>query len=129
MSLTTTISNRQNGTDIVRVTLAWTSAADGSASGDTPSLSGELMKVVFDPGSAAPTANYDITLNDANGFDVLAGFGANLSATVTTQLKPGIAFKDGTTTSVAPTVIDGVLTLAVTNAGDTKSGSVVLYLR
>jgi hypothetical protein len=122
---------RENGTDVVKHTFDWVSAADGSAT--LPSglaVSGQIQRIVIDPsGSAAPSTLYDLTLTDEDGVDVLAGQGANLSETTTTSFCPGTPLKDGTTTSTYPTVVDGILTLNITNAGDTKAGKVVVYVR
>ena len=115
--------------DIRKYTLTWQSSSGGAVDFTTPAIAGELIGIEFDPGATAPTANYDITLTDENGLDVMAGQGANLSATVTTMVKPGIPFKDGVTTSVAPMIVHGTLVLAITNAGDTKNGVIVLYMR
>lgn len=129
-SCTITTRYRAADSDVVRLTLDWTSAADGTVTQAFPkAYSGYLERVVFNPGATAPTAAYDVTLTDEQGIDVLSGQGANLSETATTHVKPGIPFKDGTTTSVAPIVIDDTLTLNITSAGDSKTGTVVLYLR
>jgi len=124
-------SYRVNGTDVVKHTFAWVSAADGSAT--LPSglaVSGQIQRVVTVPSAtAAPTTLYDVTLTDANGIDVLAGQGANLSATVAASVCPGMPLKDGTTVGIVPVLVDGILTLNVTNAGDTKAGSVIVYVR
>lgn len=122
---------RQNDTDLVEHTFEWLSDASGNVT--LPSglaVSGQIERVVFIPSSsAAPTSLYDVTLTDEDGVDVLAGQGANLSATVKSSVKPGIPLKDGTTTSTVPTVVDGILTLNVSNAGDSKGGTVVVYVR
>ena len=128
MSVTGTWEHNVDGT-IVKYTMSWTSASDGTATFTTPELTGTIVGVTFDPTTAAPTANYDVTLSDENGVDVLAGQGANLSATVSTRVCPSQPMKDGTTTSTAPIPIHGTLDLSVSNAGDTKSGKVILYLR
>ena len=114
-----------------KYTFDWVSSAGGAVSGtESDHISGEILRVVFIPsGTAAPTANYDVTLEDEAGNDVLGGRGANLSATVTTTVKPGVAFTDGTTTSVAPIAIDDKLELVVANAGNAKAGTVILYVR
>lgn len=124
-------STRQNGSDVVKHTFAWTSASDGSATlASTLPVSGRIERVVFVPSTtAAPTALYDLTLTDENSIDVLAGQGANLAASGNTAVCPGVAIKDGTTTSTVPIVVDGILTLNVTNAGNAKSGSVIVYVR
>lgn len=134
--MATTVTSKHvsqvNEAVVRRYTVDWTSASDGTYSeainsGET--IAGEIVRVVFNPGSTAPTANYDITITDAQGFDVLAGQGANLSATDTTNVAPGVPVKDGTTTSVGPMIVCDVLTLSITNAGASKNGTVVLYVR
>lgn len=136
----------QSNRPVRKVKFAWTSDAAGAVNGiktdgtGSPTIvgvaaapafiSGTIVGVTFIPSaSAAPTALYDVTLKDDEGVDVLAGQGADLSATVTTRVKPGQSFKDGTTTSLDPIPIDDVLELVVTNAGNAKQGTVVLYLR
>jgi hypothetical protein len=120
---------RNSGKPVRRVSIDWISDASGDATATTGIVSGTILGVTFNPGSPAPTANYDVTLLDQAGRDVLAGLGANLSATDTLGVCPGQAFTDGTTTSVAPISVNDVLTLAVSNAGDSKAGSIVLHLR
>ena len=38
---------------------------------------GRMIKLVTDPGATAPAANYDLTLKDARGIDILQTLGAN----------------------------------------------------
>lgn len=54
---------------------------------------------------------------DAAGFDVLLGAGADRSAVAAEGVAPGSA-----------SVAFGALTLHITNAGNAKSGTVVLYV-
>lgn len=117
--------------DVVKYTFAWTSDAAGAATVASPQkISGEILRVVTIPSAtAAPTTLYDITLTDESSMDVLAAQGANLSATVTAHVCPGLPLKDGTTTSVRPIAVNDILTLNVTNAGDTKAGTVHVYVR
>lgn len=119
------------GFPIRKYTLSLTSDASGNVSGNNTSrLSGTIVRVTFDPdGTDVPTSNYDLVLNDENGVDVLAGQGANLSDTTSTSVIPGIPFKDGTTTSVGPMVIDGELTPVASNMGNAKKTKIILYLR
>lgn len=117
---------------VKKVTLDWLSDASGDVSGThTKYLSGVLERVVFipDSGGTQPTDLYDITLEDDNGMDVLAGQGANLSNANTTNICPGVPLKDGSTTSVKPMIVDDLLELKVSNAGNAKGGQVILYLR
>jgi hypothetical protein len=115
-----------------KITLAWTSTAGGAVSGIlTDYLSGALVRVVFVPGAGGvqPTNLYDVTLLDEQGFDVLTGQAANLSNVTTTQLAPGTTCTDGITTFLVSPQIDDRLQLTVANAGNAKSGSLILYLR
>lgn len=122
---------KENGSDIVKHTFDWLS--DGAGAATLPSglpVTGQIQRVVFVPSaSAVPTTLYDVTMTDENGIDVLAGQGANLSETTASSVCPGTALKDGTTVGVVPTVVDGILTLNVTNAGAAKAGKVILYVR
>jgi hypothetical protein len=116
----------------IRFALSWTSNASGDVSGTpTPVIVGTICKIEFVPaaGGSAPTTLYDVTLLDAAGVDVLAGQGANLSATVASSVIPGVPFKDGTTTSTGPCVVAEALNLVVANAGNAKSGQVIIYVR
>lgn len=124
-------SYRLNGSDIVKHTFDWVSDSSGNATiASTVPVSGVIHRVVIVPSaSAAPTTLYDVTLTDAEGIDVLAGQGANLSETVASSVCPGTALKDGTTVSITPTIVDGILTINVANAGNTKAGKVVVYVR
>lgn len=123
---------RQNGSDIVKHIITWVSDAGGNAVvASSVAISGEIQRVVFIPatGGLAPTTLYDLTLTDSDGVDVLAGQGANLAVPGNTHVCPGVPLKDGTTTRVVPVVVDSVLTLNVTNAGASKAGTVVVYVR
>jgi hypothetical protein len=111
------------------LSLVWTSDAAGAVSGiQSGDVDGELLGVVFKPGAAGvqPTNAYDITLLDADGFDVLAGLGADLSNATATRVSPLIG--NGVTTNQrAP--LSGSLQLVVANAGNAKSGTVTIYYR
>ena len=88
-------------------------ASDGSypATAMTAKIEGRLIQLITDPGSTAPTDNYDITLVDGNGLDVLQGVGANRD-TATTEAA-AIVFSG---TSVHPVVDESdTLTLTITN--------------
>lgn len=115
-----------------RIQWDWTSDASGNATDSTDiEVAGTLGRVVFVPGSGGsqPTDLYDVTVTGPNGIDVLSGQGANLSQSTTSEICPGIKLYDGTTTSTVPRLINDVLTLNVSNAGVSKSGTVILYFR
>lgn len=46
-----------------------------------------LYYVEIDPGATAPTAAYDMVINNTYGIDILGGAGANLSATASSKLE------------------------------------------
>lgn len=125
-TVTVTVASLGNGR-VVKYTMAWVSDASGNVSANTSALSvvrpGYLQQVKFIPdgGGTAPTDLYDITLNDANAVDVLAGTGANLSGTLAKI-----------TRVAAPIYLDGTanmaLDLVVANAGNAKGGTVVLWV-
>jgi len=120
------------GYPVRSVSLAWTSDASGDVSGDlTVRIRGVILGVEFVPGAAGvqPTDLYDVTIEDENGVDVLAGQGANLSNATATVVCPGVPFTDGTTTSIVPRAVCDQLELIVDNAGNAKSGVVVVYYR
>lgn len=107
---------------IKKVKFVWVSAADGSASGaTTEEYSGEIIRLVTIPAAAtaAPTDNYDVIVKDGDNTDVLMGAGANRDTATTEQVLG----------SSLGCVANDKLTLAVTNAGDTKGGTVIVYIK
>lgn len=107
----------------VKYSIAWVSDGSGNVNTNPQTFRpGSLIQIKFIPdgGGTAPTALYDVVLNDANGLDYLGGTGANLSATVSTQ-----------TRVAAPLIYDatGTLDLVVTNAGASKGGTVQLWIQ
>ena len=57
-----------------------------------PAIDGQLLSIITDPGTPAPTAAYDVSVLDADGFDRLGGAGADRSATVTERAAVSGAF-------------------------------------
>lgn len=114
------------------IQMAWTSGTAGDAgivSGiASPQISGEILRAVFAPGAGGvqPTDLYDVTLLDADGFDVLAGKGANRSNVNKEQVTPLTG--DGTTTNQR-IAVDGTLELTIANAGSAKQGTLTIYFR
>lgn len=107
-------------TSIKKITFAWTSDGDGDAEGTTTyAYDGAIIAMMTIPdGTSAPSDNYDVAVNDANGHDVLFGAGANRDEATTEYV-----------TSALGAVAGSTLTVSVSNAGDTKKGTVVLWLR
>lgn len=101
------------------ISIPWTSNGSGAATVVIDAFRGFIRRFVTDPAAAAsaPTDNYDITITDANGADVLAGTGADRDTANSESVVPA-----------QPILVDGALSLVVANAGDTKAGVVVLYI-
>lgn len=104
---------------ISKLKFSWTSATDGSgALASVYSYYGEVLALVTDPGATAPTDNYDLTITDADGYDVMQGAGANRDTANTETAVP-----------TAKSVAFGKLTLNLSNAGDAKQGTATLYIQ
>lgn len=120
MAMSVTITEEMHGS-IKKVAFVIVSAADGTASGTTTyAHNGAVLRFVAVPdgGGTAPTNLFDVVLNDADGYDILAGQGANLVNT-------------GPTTVVASmgAIANDPITLSATNMGNTKGATLYLYLR
>jgi len=106
----------------------------GTASGTTKKIIGSLIKGVTDPGSTAPTDDYDITISDEEGVNVLAACQSNLTNRDTANSEQAyflvLDAAAGTplAQSVHPVVCDK-LTIAVANAGNSKTGQLIIYYR
>jgi hypothetical protein len=121
MAMSCTITEERLGT-VKKVKFVWVSAADGTASGTTTNAyTGEIIRLVTIPAAAgsAPADNYDVAVDDEDGADVLMGAGADRDTANTEQVLG----------SSLGCVANDKLALAVTNAGDTKGGTVILYIR
>ena len=119
---------------IQSVTIAWTSdSATGAVTAVTEKICGWLIKGVTIPsgGGTAPTDNYDIAITDPNSVDILTACKLGLGNRDTANTEETYFFllnQDATvlSTSAHPVVCDK-LTVAVTNAGNSKQGTIILY--
>ena len=116
--MTATVQEQRQG--FSRIKWEWTSDGTGDASEAAPgSFTGLVFECITIPdGSAAPTADYDITITDDDGVDVLRGLGADRATATTEYLHIN---QDG-----LGVVHHSALTLTVANAGDTKEGAIYL---
>lgn len=89
-SVTKSSISYDGGKKVRVVELDWTgSTTDGSVPTKTiEKMHGFLMKMVTNPGSTAPTDNYDIAINDADGLDALITQGANRDTANTEAVYP-----------------------------------------
>jgi hypothetical protein len=112
---------------IKKILASWTSDdGDGTVSGSTKKVSGYVVAAVTDPGTAAPTANYDIALNDPESVDIVGNCDTTLANRHTTSTER-VDFVVGTAAGARPATSD-VITIAITNAGNSKTGQVILYI-
>lgn len=107
--------------------------ATGAVSGTTKKITGQLIKGVTDPGAAAPTDNYDIVITDEESANVLGNCMDDLQDrdTANTETVYFLVSNLATTDpggAVHPVVCDK-LTIAVSNAGNSKTGQLILYYR
>ena len=123
-----TVYSSEGNTNLSTLTFAWTSDATGDVISTTSTtitdqIAGKyVVMAVTSPDTTAPTASYDITITDANNADIMGGKLADRSATLSEQVSPYIGALYG------KRPVSGALTLNVSNAGDAKSGTVILYL-
>lgn len=100
----------------------WTSDASGDATKATSlEYQGILAAVTTDPDAGdAPTADYDVVINDDNGLDVAGGALADRHTSNTETVKDNAAFTYFSSS---------VLTLVVSNAGNVKKGIVYAWIK
>lgn len=133
MAMTFTYDETLKDRGFTRVIATWTSNGSGAASGTSKRVAGSLIKGVTDPGTAAPSANYDITITDEEGVNILGGTQDDLTDrhTSNTEEEYFLVLDDAGTPlaqSLHP-VVCGAITVTVANAGDTKDGVLYLYLK
>jgi hypothetical protein len=82
-------------------------------------VTGLLYRVVTNPDDTdVPNANWDLTITDEDGVDLLAGQGVNRSNSNSEQIVLS-----------NPVEVSSKLTFSVTNGGTGKKGKVTAYLR
>lgn len=113
-----------------------TDDATGSVAGTSRKIVGELIKIVTDPGSAAPDANWDVVLTDEEGVDLSihmddVAIAALIARHTTTTLETYLPLEDtaGTGRVGAWPVVCDKLTFTVNNAGNSKNGQIILYYK
>ena len=118
-------------TGMSTLTLAWTSdSATGKVEAATSDeitawLEGKWImsaKTVPGTGNEAPTAAYDITITDEDGFSI---FGTDLNDRSATDAEEALPYVAGTK---APRLITGALTTSVSAAGNSKTGKIILTI-
>lgn len=114
---------------VKKIIFSWTSgvgADAGKADGVTVNpYEGVIGRILFIPdGVDVPTNLYDVRILDSDGLDVAAGYGIDLPNNATRECFPHSALYP-----IMHMIAHTALTLEVRNAGNTKKGKVVVYLR
>lgn len=125
---TATMSIRSvNYTGAMRViAVYWVADGAGDVTGtsncDVP-INGYLYMVVTEPGTGTPpTTLYDITISDSDGADVVEGYLADRSATLSEQVSPYIGGVP------MARFVRGSLSIVVSNAGAGGEGTLIFYI-
>lgn len=103
-----------------RITVDWT--ADGA--GDTTEsieVDGVIVRFITDPDANAPSVDYDVTVIDEFGLDLLDGQGADRHTSNTEHV---LLAGGSNTTHVYH---EGTCTVTIANAGSGNQGQVVLF--
>jgi len=106
---------------VKKLKITVTSAADGTADGtSTYAYSGAVLRFVAvpDAGGTQPTNAFDVALNDEDGYDILAGQGANLSNAAATTVVASMG-----------AIANDKVAFAGTNMGASKGATFYLYVR
>lgn len=125
MAAGTVAVTEENWGSVKKIKFVWTAGTDGdagTASGSTTTTyEGKLIQATTVPGTGGtqPDDNYDVTLTDADSVDLLAGNGANRDETNTEHI---------TLTNLGAVKADA-LTLSVSGAGASNTGTVYVYIR
>lgn len=108
----------------------------GSVAVTTRKIVGELIKIVTDPGSVAPTDNWDVVLTDEEGVDLSVhmddvAIAALIARDTANSEETYLPLEDtaGTGRVAAWPVVCDKLTVTVNNAGNSKTGQIIIYYR
>lgn len=111
---------------VEKVTITWVADdTDGSVPNVSVPLNGWLIKAVTNPGSPAPTDNYDIVIGDPNdsALDVVAGALADRDTATSEQVYPVVG------SSATPPFLCGTHTVGISgNSVNSATGEIILYL-
>ncbi len=114
----------------LRLTVDWTSSAGGAVSEAISAANMEIIAgknlahFITDPGSPAPTDNYDLTLLDKHGIDIIGGEGANRDTANSEQGVPAL-----NSSVYGDRIVDFELTFVIADAGDSAQGKAIFYFR
>lgn len=112
------------------LTLAWTSDGSGNVNGIlSRRINGQIVGIETDPGTPAPTDNYDAVLITEAGVDAAGGYLANRDTTVSEGVIPIVETLVGSNPYGSLVWVESTLELRITNAGASKQGRVLVHYR
>lgn len=111
---------------VERVDVAWTSDGSGNFLATVGPVYGTLNRIVSKTGATVSTG-YTVTVADEDGADLLVGRGTGLT-TSTAHVFPCFVTDRGTTTTLQA-IVAGELTVTISGAGATKSGTLRIYYK
>ena len=115
---------RSHAGSLYELNFNWTSDASGDSVATSDwSINGYICKVITNPGPTAPTADYDITLTNEDGVDVVHGVLADRHTTTSEEIIP---VPGDNATVYGCSIAIGRITLNVSNAGNAKNGKVTV---
>jgi len=121
MTESVTITEVEEKAGYSKISYLYVTATDGTATGETlGDYTGRILYVISDPGATAPTEGWDFQIQNEDNYDLIKGAGTDRSASITEYLQ-------GETDGLGCAVREK-LTLEVENGGNTKGGTVVVYI-
>jgi hypothetical protein len=105
-------------TKVSKTTKICTSDGSGNYAGTIGKMNGIIDRVTIVPGTSGdqPDADFDITIKDDLGVDIMKTLGTNCSQTLPTTCYPAVP-------------VDSALTIAISGMGATHKATVYIYRR
>lgn len=126
-NMVATVTYKETG-PIKTIEVAWTSDdTAGTFTVDTKIISGALLVGITDPGATAPTDNYDVTIKDDEGLDVLGNCYDDLMDRDTANSERVDFHLTSTINVGARPVVNSKLTIAGAACGNAKTGQVIIH--
>jgi hypothetical protein len=99
-----------------------------NAVGTCKPISGEVVRVVTDPGSPAPLDDWDLVITDNHGIDITVNSSASLLNRDTANTEQQCLVMDSleAAAGIFP-VVNGALTFTLSNCGKGKVGVIYVY--
>ena len=125
MAASSAIQNHYKLGGLHRLEIVWTAHTTGAfTSLTTHQINGLVFGVETDPGTTAPTDNYNITLTDQYDLDIMGGSLTNRDTANTEFMQPYNSVQG----SYLSMPVHGALTLAISgNSQNGATGKVIIY--